>query len=56
MSDDYDYVPTCRCGEPMDVNEGYLADVVRCATGECRSEGVRGPEYKLYHWLRRRLS
>lgn len=38
--------PTCRCGEPMDVEEGLLVDVVRCSTGECRAEGARGPLLK----------
>lgn len=33
--------PTCECGEEMDVEEGRLYEVARCATGECDALGVR---------------
>ncbi|QGN05835.1 hypothetical protein Hrd1104_00040 [Halorhabdus sp. CBA1104] len=43
--------PTCECDE-MDVEEGIVLDVVRCSTGECRAEGVRGPFYRLLSRVR----
>lgn len=38
-----DDVPTCRCGERMEVERAAYVDVVRCPTGDCRAEGVRTP-------------
>lgn len=36
-----------RCGAPMNVESGLLVDVVRCSSDDCRSEGFRGPAWKI---------
>lgn len=50
IRDHRDSLPECDCGETMNAEYSRLSTVVRCPTGECRSEGVMAP-----YWLRRLL-